>query len=216
MGTVGALFALVVLAGQASAGVVGLRLDFGEKLDPRGIPLGWELKSRTGKVEIHVREEGDRKVIAFRAVAASFSLERKVNLETQQFPVVEWSWKATQLPTGGDLRASRTNDQAAQLLLLFEGKTALSYVWDTTAPVGTVSDESIGWPISLKLKVLVVKSGAQDLGTWVRFSRNVAEDFKALFGAPPPPLRGVRIQINTQHTNSTAEVTIGDITFSRP
>lgn len=206
---------VLAVATQGAAGDVALRLEFTGKLDPKGIPEGWTLKARKGQPEIVVRDEAGRKVVYFRAQSASFDLEREVNLDVRAYPLLRWTWKVTQLPLGGDLRSGKTNDQATQLMLLFEGKKTISYVWDTTAPEGTVSDESIGWPLSLAVKVLVVRSGSQGLGEWVTFVRNVADDFVRLYGTVPPRLRGIRIQINSQHTGSTAEATFGEIAFSR-
>ena len=47
--------------------------------------------------------------------------------------------------------------RALQLLVAFEGRKILSYIWDSNAPEGTVADESIAWPVSLKVKVLTLE-----------------------------------------------------------
>jgi len=52
----------------------------------------------------------------------------------------------------------------------------------------------------------VVQSGEKETGKWVTETRNVAEDYKRLFGEDPDKAVGVRIQINSQHTKSNAEI----------
>ena len=51
-----------------------------------------------------------------------------------------WHWKVTQLPSGGDFRHASTDDQAAQVLVAFDDRRILSYIWDTNAPKGRVAE----------------------------------------------------------------------------
>jgi len=57
----------------------------------------------------------------------------------------------------------------------------------------------------LNLHVIVVRSGEGERGNWITETRNVAEDYRRLFGADPDKVQGVMIQINSQHTESRAE-----------
>ena len=63
----------------------------------------------------------------------------KIDISKQRY--IRWAWRTTDLPTGGDIRDDDKNDQALQILVGFPktilGARTLSYVWDTTAPVGT-------------------------------------------------------------------------------
>ena len=42
----------------------------------------------------------------------------------------------SELPAGGDFRHTVTDDQAAQVLVLFADRRILSYIWDSSAPRG--------------------------------------------------------------------------------
>lgn len=132
-----------------------------------------------------------------------------------KYPVISWKWKVLQLPQGGDVRLKSKNDQAAQILILFEGRKSISYVWDTGAPEGTIIDESIGWPINIKIKVLVVKSGQKDINKWVTLERNIVQDYRNLYKEEPSFIKGIRIQINTQYTGTVAETIFGKIIFKK-
>jgi hypothetical protein len=118
------------------------------------------------------------------------------------------------LPASGDLREKSRNDQAMQIMFVFEGNRVISYVWDSNAPEGTISDESIGWPFNLRIKVLVVKSGQGGIDSWLTAMRNIYEDYKAFFHEEPRRLVGVRVQTNTQYTKDSAEGFVGKIAFS--
>jgi Protein of unknown function (DUF3047) len=43
----------------------------------------------------------------------------------------------------------------------------------------------------------------------------VYQDYKKLFRAEPPPVSGVRLQINSQHTGTTAESYFADVAFEK-
>jgi len=205
------LLACVITSGHAAEEV---EISFEGKLDSNGVPQGWKLKKKTGKAEVAILRENNDKIAYFRSVSASFSLEKPLNIDPKRCPYISWKWKVLRLPLGGDVRVKGKNDQAAQLLIVFKGRKIISYIWDTVAPENTVSDESIGWPINLKIKVITVISGASDLNKWVLVKRNIVEDYKRLFHEDPPLIKGVRAQINSQHTGTVAETLFGKIILS--
>ena len=120
-----------------------------------------------------------------------------------------------QLPSSGDVRRKSLNDQGLQILLAFEDRKIISYVWDANAPEGTVTDESLGWPFNISVKVIVVQSGTDRSNEWITHTRDMYQDYRNLFSEKPPSLKGLRIQANTQYTQDFAEGMIRGITFSR-
>ena len=89
----------------------------------------------------------------------------------------------------------------------------IGYIWDSNAPAGTIAD---GHSVMTPIKVVVLRSGKQRLGEWIQERRNVAQDYRRLFGKDSLPKVGrVAIWINTQHTKSTAEATFTDLQFLR-
>jgi len=188
-------------------------LDFEGITSGDGVPSGWKLKERSGEAEYKVLSEGGENILYFRGKDASFSMEKKIKINAKDYPYIKWRWKVMLLPEGGDVRLKRKNDQAAQIIVLFEGGKCISYVWDTTAPEGTVMEESVPWPFSIKIKVLVVKSGAEDINRWISMRRNIYEDYRRFFNKEPGLIKGVRIQINSQHTSTVGEAYFGSIMF---
>lgn len=205
------MFGIMLLAAETSPAV---SIDFGG-VDKKGVPIGWTLKEKSGKANLKVVAEEGETVVYLHSESASFSLQRDIELDLKQYPYLTMKWKAVRLPEGGDLRKGRSNDQAIQTLIAFDDKKILSYVWDTTAPEGAVGDESVPFPVSLKIKVLAVKSGKADTGKWITLKRNVYEDYKRLFGSEPPKVKGVRVQINSQHTETVAESAFGRMSFTK-
>ena len=89
------------------------------------------------------------------------------------------------------------------------------YIWDTTAPQGLIQDAPA--PFFMSIKAVVVRSGSAELGKWITESRNVYEDYKKLFGnsGKPPVVSGMRLQINSQHTKTSAESYFSELVFQK-
>ena len=187
--------------------------DFSTWIVPKGMPPSWELKVKSGKASFDVMRDGDIPALHLKSVDSSFSVQGKVNVDVKRYPVLSWRWKVTQLPKGGDFRKSRTDDQAAQLFVAFTDTKAIVYIWDTTAPQGLMESTS---PVPfMTVKVVVVRSGPAELGKWIAETRNVYEDFKKFYGDEPPVVKGMRFQINSQHTRTSAESWFADVVFKK-
>ena len=59
-----------------------------------------------------------------------------------------------------------------------------------------------------------LESGPARLDTWLREERNVAEDYRALFGRPSPPAGKVAFMIDSNDTRSDAEALFADLPFA--
>jgi len=175
------------------------------------LPLDWQIKVNHGKPDISVCREDDVACVHLKSVKASFGLEKGVDVDPVQMPLLTWHWKVTRLPAGGDFRRASTDDQAAQVLLAFADRRILSYIWDSSAPKGTMENAS-SIPL-VRVFAVVCESGATEANRWVAESRNVAADYARAYGKPAPHVKGVRIQINSQHTATVAESYFGEVVF---
>jgi Protein of unknown function (DUF3047) len=190
-----------------------LRLPFS------GVPAGWEMTAFAGDATVDLVRDDGRVAVRLRSARDSFALHRDVVVDLRRFPVLSWSWKVTRLPAGGDVREAGRDDQAAQVYVVFPrwpsprtSSNVIGYVWDGRAPVGT----RLAHPRASNVRVVVLQSGATRLDTWVREQRDVAADYQALFGQPPPRVGKVALMIDSNDTRSEAEALFGDLTFARP
>jgi len=188
------------------------------RLPAEGVPAGWTLELLEGKGQVEVVRDEGRLAIRLRSDSASFLLHRDVLLDVAEFPYLSWAWKAVRLPRGGDVREAESNDHAAQVYVVFPRwpsprttSDVIGYVWDTRAPTGTQQRA----PQASNVRFIVVESGADRVGTWQRQLRNVAEDYRALFGRQPPRVGKVAVMIDADATRSEAEALLGELTFSR-
>jgi hypothetical protein len=176
-----------------------------------GLPSGWQIKVNHGKPDVSVCPGPEQSCIRLRSVKASFGLERGVDVDPAQMPYLSWRWKVTQLPAGGDFRHAATDDQAAQVLVLFSDRRVITYLWDTAAPKGMAQSAS-SVPL-VHIFAIVCQSGMAEANRWLDETRNLATDYERAYGRAAPHVKGLRIQINSQHTGTVAESYFGDVSF---
>jgi hypothetical protein len=178
---------------------------------PGHLPDGWQVKVNRGAPVIATVREGNSSYLDLKSHDSSYALEREVDVDPLQSPYLTWKWNVKELPAGGDFRHSKSDDQAAQVLVAFADKHILSYIWDTTAPAGTMESAS-SIPL-VHIFAVVCRSGASDLNRWLTENRNLAGDYVKAYGRPAPRVKGIRLQINTQHTGSSAESCFAEVSF---
>ena len=175
------------------------------------LPSDWQIKVNHGKPDITACKDDDVACVHMKSVKASFGLEKGIDVDPAQLPFLTWRWKVTHLPGGGDFRRASTDDQAAQVLIAFADHRILSYIWDSNAPKGTMENASTV-PL-VHVFAVVCESGGSQANRWIAESRNVASDYQQAYAKAAPHVKGVRIQINSQHTATVAESYFGEVVF---
>ncbi len=204
------LAALLFLSAAHPAQLAVIVLD-AANLPSGRLPSGWQLKVNRGIPLVSVCSPEEPGCLRLKSVKASFALERGLDIDPAETPFLSWRWKVTQLPEGGDFRRAATDDQAAQVLVAFSDRRVLTYIWDSTAPKGVFQNAS-SIPF-LHIFARVCQSGAADLNRWMPESHNVAEDYQKAYGKPAPRVKGLRLQVNSQHTGTVAESYFGEVAF---
>jgi len=217
LGTIAVGFYLHFVSARAAADELRV-LEFNEKHN-QAPPHGWELETHHGAATLATVREEVGTALKLHSDKSSFSIQKYIDVDLKSTPWLVWEWKVTAVPEQGDFTKTERDDQAAQLILAFsksfwEMQKTVSYIWGSTAPIGTMGDTAAGKLLPLiDLKAVVVRSGKQDMGKWITESRNVFEDYKQLYGKEPERVVGVRIQINSQHTKAKAESLWGPASF---
>src|SRR5256885_15779721 len=115
------------------------------------------------------------------------TLFRSVKVNLKATPILEWRWRVVTLPMGADARNKHTDDQAAQLYVVWPRfprefrSRIIGYIWDTQAPQGLlVKSEKTS-----TVTYIVVRSGPADLGKWLTGRRKAPEAHKTIYGEAP-------------------------------
>jgi len=184
------------------------------------VPDGWELDDKKKPIEMELSGRGEDSVLRLRSRDSAFGVYREQGIKIREYPFLNWEWKVTELPVGGSFLDKDTDDQAAQVYVSFGSLSffnkpfvkAVGYYWSSTVPVGTEGE----CPTWSKSRAIVLRSGKKELGQWQREKRNVAEDYRRLFGDDPPDkASALRLYTNSQHTGTGTEVSFRNIYFSR-
>ena len=181
------------------------------KWDGGRLPDDWQIKVNRGKPEISVCHDAEGSCLHMKSVRSSFAVEHGVDVKPYETRFLTWRWKVAQLPDGGDFRHASTDDQAAQVMVAFADRRVLTYIWDTTAPKGTAQNAS-AIPL-VHIFAVVCESGAAAANQWIAETRDVAADYERAYGRLAPAVKGLRLQINSQHTGTTAESYFGEVAF---
>src|SRR5882672_11004099 len=186
----------------------------------KGIPDGWKAQNwGSPKYDLFtIENDGGRKVLHMKSANDGSTIARDIKVNLKETPFLEWSWKVTVLPRGGDSCKKATDDQAAQVFVVWPRfpepvrSRVIGYVWDTTEPVGKIcKSEKTG-----TVTYIVLRSGTAELGKWVTERRNLVEDFKKIYQDDPDEPAAVSLAIDSNDTNSTAESYMGPILFKKP
>jgi hypothetical protein len=187
-------------------------------LPAEGVPAGWDLKEFAGKPDIELVRADGRLALRLRSEGSSFALYRDVVVDPAVQPRLAWAWKVTRLPLDGDARDPRLNDQAIGVYVVFPRWPApittsevLGYVWDSTAPVGTV----VTLAKAPNVRLIVVDSGRAGLGQWREHERDVARDYATVFGTPPGRVGKLALMADADHTRGIGEALVTDLRFQR-
>jgi hypothetical protein len=219
-----ALTAALVLAAASLAAAQGntvLVEDWSKQpVGKTGIPNGWQGQNwGSPKYDFVIEADGQARVLHMKSQNDGSTINKELKLDLKPTCVLQWRWKAVILPKGGDSRKKETDDQAVQVYVTFPRfpqavrSRIIGYVWDTTAPVGTI----VGSQKAGTVTYVVMRSGAEGLGQWHTESRNVCEDYKKIYGEElAEPAGAVSVSIDSNDTRSAAESYVGEILFKKP
>jgi Protein of unknown function (DUF3047) len=173
-----------------------------------GLPVGWDLKQWFGGGhDIRIEKNDDKPVLRLLSKQNSFGVYKKMDFDIRDYPYLSWRWKVTVLPTGGDVRNKKTDDQAAEVYVLFPKFPAVvntrlvGYIWENLTP----KDLRVTSQKSSNTRYVVLRNATDPLDHWVREKRNVLQDYRDLFKEEPPQVGGVTLMLDSDDTKSTAE-----------
>lgn len=133
-----------------------------------------------------VKEDG-KKYIRYSGMDAmhiALPIHETSEIDLSTHPILSWEWRVHAVPTGGNEDVEKLNDTAASIYVVFELAgifripKVIRYTWSSTLPRDTYLSKG-------KQKILVMESGMSRKGEWVRFERNVVEDYRKFFGEEP-------------------------------
>jgi len=202
-------------------------------------PAGWEpwiLSRFMARTQYGIVDHEGERVLAARADVSASGLLQPLDLATADYPFINWRWKVPQLIPGANNASRAGDDSPVRVIVAFDGDKSkldfedqalgrtvklfsgrempyatIQYIWENRLPPETVLENAR----TSRSKMLVVESGAEHLGQWLTFKRDVRADYQRLFNEPPGPIIFVGVMTDSNATGTQASAYYGDIHFSQ-
>lgn len=152
---------------------------------------------------------------------------------TMEVPArISWRWKTDALVPGADNLDKNREDASLRVIVAFDGDHAtlpeveqkrfrrakflsgreppyamLMYIWSANVPENTVIPSAH----TSQVRMLVVSSDQAGLGRWQTIKRNLADDYRQVFGNDPGPVIGVAVMTDSDNTGTRATGEYADI-----
>jgi hypothetical protein len=178
---------------------------------------GWQEKIYNRRVSWEVVQGKDGPILHGTSDGSASMIYKDIEYNAQEHPLLRWQWKVIGLPRKGKENDRDNDDYGARVYIFFPGWTfltsyVLEYVWDNEAAVGTVKTS----PSSGRCKLIVVNSGAEELGKWISVERNLWDDYRRAFGwEPDRAVGGIGFMSDSDNTSSSAEAYYGPLTIGK-
>lgn len=202
---------------------------------PGAVPSTWQtvlLSSNKQPTEYTmVTDEG---IVVLRASAKGSAsiLAWRTDFDPRAFPMLSWRWKVTQSIAGADTRTRRSEDSPARLMVSFSGNPAslkasdraagalaeaisghalpyavLMYIWGEKVPPESTTVSAL----TSRVRMIAVSSDDEGVGRWQSYRRNLAEDYRRVFGEEPGHVTAIELMTDTDNTGGVAETFYGDL-----
>jgi len=191
----------------------GERIDIGRF--SAGDLAGWEEKAFDGQTDYRLVSYRGRTVLEAISKGSASGRFKKVSIDLRQTPMLHWSWRAGNLLDGVDEQSKPGDDYPARVYVVFSGgllfwrTRAINYVWSSNQAAGTTWENAF----TGNARMVAVEGGRERLGQWVSEKRDVAADYRRLFGKEPGTVDAVAIMTDTDNSGQRATAWYGDIWF---
>jgi hypothetical protein len=236
-----ALLGIPAVVSLALAGCASVPRDLPRSVVPfstarelDSIPQGWEevvLRRDLRRTDYRLVDFEGRRVMRASGRGAT-GLRCRLRADPRDAPWVSWSWRTREVPPGMCVQRSETDDSPARVIVAFQGDerdlsmrdraifelvhlitgerlpyATLMYVWDAQLPVGTI----VNYSRTSRIRYLVVESGAARARRWLRYERNLVEDFRKVFGEEPGLVGSVGLMTDSDDLKVDVRTWYGDI-----
>lgn len=207
-----------VALGLSAAGAVTLEGDRALLVEFSPSQMAqWETHSFSGETRYRLVSVDGRDAVHARCSPGHASgLIHGVDIDLEELPIIEWSWRVDETPVDVDETTRSGDDFAARVYVVKEHRLlrwrtrAVNYVWAARRAAGA------DWPnpYSSQAHMVAVRSGpSKESDGWRTERRNVRRDFREFHGRELDRITHVAIMTDCDDTERTLEAWYGGIRF---
>lgn len=177
-----------------------------------GLTRKWEPVDFEGRTAYSMTAEGTNRFLLARAEKSASGIATKMEDPLPPNLVLSWRWKIDQIPPGGSDDTKTTFDHTARLFVAFDTfigpPRTVNYVWANNAKRGSTFNH----PSSGRGKFIVLETGNAKAGQWLSYTRDLAADYKLLFGDDDPPdVVAIGLMTDSDGTSTTVTGAYDDL-----
>ncbi|MEM8843413.1 MAG: DUF3047 domain-containing protein [Pseudomonadota bacterium] len=178
--------------------------------------MDWNSRSFEGNTQYILSDEDG--VISLQAEAnqSASAFYKKVKVNIQEYPYLNWSWKANSKYNSLNEETKLGDDYVARVYVVMKrgafpwNTYALNYIWSSN----NSPDES--WPNAFTKNAVMIpiKSSEDSHQVWFTEKVNVYEDIKKYLGFDVKEINGVAVMTDADNTGLSASANYGDMYFT--
>lgn len=213
--------------------------SFSEAAPGGELPGGWRpmILSRFKRNTEYrlVKDEDGMTVVQADADQSASGIIRELDIDVNLTPRLTWRWRVPALIKSADNTDHNRDDSAVRVIVTFDGDhskldfeersiagrvkaltgrempyATIMYIWENHRPVNEIIESKH----TSRVQMVVVESGMSRSGRWLSFTRNVAEDYRRIYGEAPGHIRGIGLMTDSDNTGEKTSAFYGDIKFS--
>ena len=173
----------------------------------------WEEKSFNGQTRYQLVTLDGERVLQAQVNDGASGKFRKIRIDLNQTPYLNWRWKVGQTWQGLNERTKSGDDYPARLYIVVErgpfgvASKTVNYVWSGSEAIGKQ------WPNAFtKQAVLIaVEGGAANVGQWRSYKRDLRADLKAAFGEDIRQIDAIALMSDGDNSQQKGTAWYGDI-----
>lgn len=184
--------------------------------------------------QYQIREWEGVSAIQAQAAGSMALLARPVEVDLNVTPILCWRWRVQGIVKSADMNTKVGDDYAARVYVAFKlpadqidfglrlklalargiygdhvPDAALNYVWDNKNPVGHKQFNAY----TDRTQMIVQRSGAQHLDTWMNERVDILSDVTQAYGSPLAKINLLAVASDTDNTKETVQAGFADLHF---
>lgn len=224
---------------DAAAAAPATQVHAFSQAEPGRLPTGWfpyVLRRDLPRTRYALARDGERVALRAQARRSATGLHCALAIDPARQARLQFSWKVPHVHAQADVSAAELDDCPARLIVAFDGDNErlslrdrllfdqvelftgqrlpfamLMYVWDG----GRHAVESVHRNHrTARIQYLTVESGAARTGQWLHYQRDLAADYRRVFGEAPGQVIGVGVLTDGDALKTDHDAWYGDISIS--
>lgn len=184
-----------------------------------------------------VVRDGSNRVLRAKTNASASGLIHSKTFDVTLYPILAWRWKIGTVYAKGNARRKDGDDYPIRVYVVFKydprragfrmrtkyglakkiygeypPHSSLNYIWANRQQQQRV----LSSPYTDRAKMIVLRTGTNEVGRWVEERVNILDDYRSAFGENPPPEASLAVMSDSDNTGESAVAYIDFIELLRP